>query len=226
MQANGIATFYIHTPYVLNLASLKPATRHASRTIIRQDLERGSLLGAGAVMTHIGSYAGQTLEDGIEKACVGFQEILDGYEGTTKLLIEISAGSGNILGDTFEEVGAMVEKIKHSPGFGGICFDTCHAFASGYDFRTPTGTRDVLKKFDAAIGLSYLKLAHVNDSQANLGGKRDRHEHLGRGYIGDEGIQSLLTTKEFRGIDWILETELDGQEEDIRKLKKIRSMVE
>ena len=222
MKENGIKSFVIHAPYYINIASLDNRIRHGSIRVIRDELERGSTLGASYVMFHPGSHSGQTREEGIEKAKSGLEKILDGYTGTTKLLIEISAGAGSVLGDTFEEVAEMMASVKKSSGFGGICFDTCHAFASGYDFRTPDGVKKVLAQFDKTIGLEWLKLTHVNDSKMDLGGKRDRHEHVDKGYIGYAGLKEILTSKPFQNIDWILETETEGRLEDIKKLNKIR----
>jgi len=228
MKAFGFETFYIHTPYYINFASLKNNVRHGSISVVRSELERGSLLGAKYVMTHMGSYAEQTLEAGIEKVISAIKSVLDGYKGTTGLLIEIAAGSGNIIGDKFEEVGEIVREVNrgllpHSCMSVGVCFDTCHAFASGYDFRTKDGARAMLKKFDVKIGLKWLKLSHVNDSKFDLGEKRDRHEHIGDGFIGKEGITMLLNTPEFSKIDWLLETEDDKREKDISTLKTIRN---
>lgn len=224
-QAMGdckIASFVIHAPYYINLASLNNRIRHGSIKVIRDELERGSILGAGYVMFHPGSYAGQTAQEGIEAARKGLEKILDGYTGSTRLLIEISAGAGSVLGDTFDEVAAMMKTVANTPGFGGICFDTCHAFASGYDFSAPEGAKRVLNEFDTQIGMEWLKLTHVNDSKTPLGGKKDRHEHIGQGHIGQNGLEAILKTEPFRKINWILETETEGRLEDVKKLKKIR----
>ncbi|MDP3954403.1 MAG: deoxyribonuclease IV [bacterium] len=222
MKRFSFETFYIHTPYYINFASLNPVVRHSSARIVREELERGSMLGAGYIMTHLGSHAGQTLEEGIARVVKGVGRILSGYKGTTKLLLEISAGAGNVIGDTFDEIGAILKEVKNLPGFGGVCFDTCHAFASGYDFSSPDKAKKMLKEFDEKIGLKWLRLSHVNDSKFALGGHKDRHEHIGAGYIGKDGIAAILTSKPFMGIDWLLETEDEGREKDIEKLKEIR----
>src|SRR3989338_2339319 len=163
MKKYGIEIFYIHTPYYINFASLEPRIRHSSIKVVREELERGTKLGAGYVMSHLGSYTGQTVEEGIAKVADSVKQILDDYKGTTGLLLEIAAGTGNIIGDTFEEVAQILNQVKNMAGFGGVCFDTCHAFASGYDFRTPEKAEAVLTDFDKKIGLEYLKLSHIND---------------------------------------------------------------
>jgi len=226
MKKYGLDNFYIHTPYYINFASINPAIRHSSIKVVREELERGSLLGAKYIMTHLGSHSGQSAKEGINKVTKAVGKILDGYKGSTELLLEISAGAGDVIGDTFEEMGDIISGLV-SPSFlkekfGGICFDTCHAFASGYNFTTSKKAKDMLEEFDKKIGLKYLKLSHVNDSKFGLGENKDRHEHIGKGKIGDEGMSSLLKTKEFKKIDWILETKDDGRESDIKILKKIR----
>lgn len=222
MKKCDFETFYIHTPYYINFASLEPRIRHGSIKVVQEELERGSALGARYVMTHLGSHTGQTIEEGITKVADSIKQILDGYNSSTELLLEIAAGTGNIIGDTFDEITTIIQQVGKAAGLGGVCFDTCHAFASGYDFRAPEGAKAVLGEFDNKLGLKYLKLAHVNDSMVDLGGKRDRHEHIGDGFIGIEGMTSILTTPSFQKIDWLLETEDSKREEDIKILKKIR----
>lgn len=222
MEQYGMETFHIHAPYYINLASLTPRIRIASIRILREELERGSKLGAAYVMLHPGSHTGQTYEQAVPKVQEAIARILDGYEGSCGFLLEISAGAGNVLGDTFKEIGDMMEKAVALPGFAGVCFDTCHAFASGYDYASKPKLAAVLKEFDKHIGLEWLKLTHVNDSKVALGGKRDRHEHLGKGHIGLPALNTLLTSKPFSRIDWILETEDQGREQDVTALQTIR----
>lgn len=222
MEKAEMDRFYIHAPYYINLASLEGRIRHSSVRVLREELERGSILGGRYVMAHPGSHTGQTLPEATQKVQEAIAKILDGYAGSCQFLVEISAGAGSVLGDTFQEVADMIAPIKGHPGFGGVCFDTCHAFASGYDFRTTQGARTVLAEFDTTIGLEWLTMTHVNDSKTDLGGKRDRHEHIGKGFIGKEGLASLLTTPEFARIDWILETETEGRLEDVITLKGLQ----
>jgi len=232
MRTFNIQDFYIHAPYYINFGSTNPATYHSSVRVIREELERGSILGAKYVMAHIGSHTGWELEPSLAQASKGIAKVLEGYTGSTQFLIEISAGAGNVLGDTFEEIAEMLRQIGISTGpnaqssiagFGGICFDTCHAFASGYDYRSPEKTKQILEQFDQTIGLNYLKLTHVNDSKGDLGDHKDRHEHVGKGFVGQDGLASLLQSNAFRSIDWLLETENEERFEDVVKLKQIRA---
>ncbi len=213
-------THVIHAPYILNLASLDARIRQGSIRMIREELERGTLLGAKAVMFHPGSAKEVDLEVGITMVADGIREILKGYKGATQLLIEISAGSGNVIGDTFEEIAAILDKVDDENV--GICFDTAHAFASGYDLRTAENVRDVVSEFDRKIGLERLVMSHCNDSKVELGAKKDRHDHLGDGHIGLDGFRALLSDQRLAHLFWIVETPVGGQGEDIEKLKKIR----
>ncbi len=225
MATADMGRFVIHAPYYINLASTEARIRHASRRVIREELERGSVLGATYVMFHPGSHRGRTAAEGIVAVRKGLLEILHGYQGSCQLLLEVSAGAGDVLGDTFQENATMMEPVRSAHGFGGICFDTCHAFASGYDFRTPEALAQTLATFDECIGLEYLKLTHVNDSAAPLGEHRDRHEHIGEGHIGKEGMALILSSEPFRRIDWILETRDEGRERDVAFLAKLRQKV-
>lgn len=223
MNAGGLDSFVIHAPYYINTASPDKRILGSSVRILREELERGTLLGASYVMYHPGSHKGRPLEEGLTAASASLVEILDGYSGTCRLLVEISAGAGEVLGDTFEEVAAIVADAKRLQGFGGICFDTCHAFASGYDFTDTKKAEKMLRDFDNTIGLEWLKLTHVNDSKTPLGEHKDRHEHIGAGHIKTEGLSALLKTPAFRKIDWILETEPEGRPHDVGLLRHIRA---
>jgi deoxyribonuclease-4 len=228
MEKYGFKEFVIHAPYVLNFGSAKPSTYHGSISIIKGELERGTQLGASFVMFHPGSFKDLGEEAGLKQVKQGLAEVLKGYKGTTELLIEISAGAGQVAGDTFEELSDMVEALKKCHGFGGICYDTQHAFASGYDIRTEKDAVGTFKKFEQVIGLSYFRMSHVNDSKVEFASHKDRHEHVGDGFIGVDGLKSFIKVlnKNFHkskgAIPLILETEHDKVEQDIKILKKLR----
>ncbi|MEY4745000.1 MAG: hypothetical protein RL272_945, partial [Candidatus Parcubacteria bacterium] len=176
-DANGFSTWYIHAPYVINLASKKARIRASSVEILRGELERGTMLKAAAVMFHPGSASGVGEEQGLALVIDGIKRILKGYKGSTRFLIEISAGAGMVIGDRFEEVRRMIDGVEDERI--GVCFDTAHAFASGYDLRTPEAVAATMAEFDRVIGLPRLELSHCNDSKVGIGGRKDRHEHLG-----------------------------------------------
>lgn len=230
MQQYGFTDFVIHAPYIINFGSGKPQTFRGSVSIIRTELERGSLLGAKYVMFHPGSFKDLGPEEGMKQVKAGLQEVLEGYDGATKLLIEISAGAGQVVGDTFEELAELVAILNRYPGFGGICYDTQHAFASGYDIRTPKAAADTFKKFDAVLGLQYFRMSHVNDSKPEFATHRDRHEHIGDGHIGTKGFEEFFKqVSKLKGatknetMPLILETEHDKVQIDIEILKKLRN---
>lgn len=224
MKAAGISTFVIHAPYILNFGSAKKQTFHGSINLVRTDLERGTQLGAKYVMFHPGSFKDLGEQVGMKQAQSGLKKVLEGYKGTTQLLIEISAGSGEIIGDTFEELAELMKPVKRNKHFGGICFDTQHAFGSGYDLRDDASVKKLFKQFDKTIGLEYFRMSHVNDSKVELGSHRDRHEHIGDGQIGKSGFRAFLAELARRKmvIPLILETEHDKVESDIKLLKSLR----
>lgn len=221
--------FYIHTPYYINLASSNNRIYYGSISVIRDDLERGLKLGAKYLMTHLGSSADLGPKKALEKVVEGVKKILDGYQGTTQFLIEMSAGAGNIIGDTFEEIQTILKTINNErratgdkPTIG-VCFDTCHAFSSGYDLRTPEAVRKTFDQFDKVIGLDKLKLIHANDAKSDLGSHIDRHEHIGHGKIGREGFYSLIHYPKLHAVNLIIETPKDGKNiDDIKTLKGLR----
>lgn len=217
---HGLERWYIHAPYVINLASKEERIRASSVEILRGELERGTLLKTQAMMFHPGSAAGVGEEEGLALVVDGMKKILKGYAGTTRLLIEVSAGAGMVMGDTFEEVSAMLDGVDDERV--GVCFDTAHAFASGYDLRDAGTVAATMKAFDKTIGLKRLELSHCNDSKVGLGERKDRHEHLGLGYIGKDGFAAIVASKAFANVNLILETPPEEVHKDVAILKKLR----
>lgn len=231
--------FVVHAPYIVNFGSGKKPTYHGSISIVSEELKRANSLGAKYVMTHLGSFKDLGAKEGMKQAKEGLKEVLEKYDPSssgpagakdcTKFLLEISAGAGEVIGDTFEELAELMEKLVKFKTFGGICFDTQHAFSAGYDFRTPKIALETFKQFDKVIGLKWLKMSHINDSKIELGGKKDRHEHIGEGKLGEAGFKEFMRylDSEFKTLNsssfpLILETEHDKVETDIKILKKIR----
>ncbi|MFA6537202.1 MAG: deoxyribonuclease IV [Patescibacteria group bacterium] len=195
---------YLHTPYYINLASSENRIRFGSIKTIRDELEAGDKLGAKYVMTHLGSAKDFTDNKALELVIDGLKQVMNGYNGKTQLLIENSAGTGQIIGDSFEEIGYLLDNLK---GFSiGVCLDTCHAFASGYDFRTKKELQNVTKSFEKNIGLEKLKLFHLNDSKTEFNSHKDRHADLGNGSLGFESFKNILAEKKFAKVNCILET--------------------
>lgn len=219
-KKNKLRECYIHAPYFINLASTNNRIRYGSISVLREELERGSLLGVKYMMAHLGSAKDLGEEKGMDKVIEGLKKILDGYQGSCDFLLEISAGSGAIIGDSFEEMGQILKNIKH-PQLG-ICFDTQHAFASGYDLRDQKSVNETLKKFDKQIGLRNLKLIHCNDSMVQLDAHVDRHEHIGKGKIGLAGFVALVQHPKLKNINMVLET--PGEIERIKDLELLKQL--
>ena len=237
--------FYIHTPYIINLASTDERIKGNSIRLIREDLERGSALGAKYVMTHLGSAKELDRKVANEMVTENFKKVFDpvrssraavprtrakGASATsngvdkdykTDLLIEISAGAGNIIGSTFEDLSYFTDKLKDYNV--GICLDTAHMFASGYDLRDKEAVRATFDEFEKIVGFKHLKLFHLNDSKIGFGERKDRHEHIGDGKIGLTGFKALAAEKRLQPFNFVLETEHDKVAEDIKIMKKLRS---
>ncbi len=214
-----IKEVYIHTPYYINLASANNRIRYGSVKTIRDELKRGNSLGAKYVMTHLGTAKDLGQKEAVKKTVEMLKKSLEDYFGSTKLLLENSAGAGEIIGDNLKELAKIILEVNN-PNIAGICLDTQHSFASGYNWRNFTKT---LKRIDNEIGLEKIKLIHANDSQSECGSSRDRHEHIGQGKIGLEIFQEIVNLAHTYNIDMICETEWPGVKKDIELLKKMRS---
>ncbi|PIZ99381.1 MAG: hypothetical protein COX77_01730 [Candidatus Komeilibacteria bacterium CG_4_10_14_0_2_um_filter_37_10] len=225
----NIKECYIHTPYYINLASSDERISNNSIRIIREELDRASILGARYVMTHLGSANNLSRQKSLLQVIAGLIKILRTYHGSAQFLIENSAGAGNIIGDSLAEISYIIkstEKKLAKKNVIGVCYDTCHGFASGYDIRTKSAYQKTIKQLAQQIGLARIKLFHFNDSKTEFNARRDRHEHIGQGQIGQEGFKLILQDKRFEKVNAILETPADDRGNDIiniRLLKKLRN---
>ena len=220
-EKHGFDEYYIHAPYFINLASGTTRIRHGSVSLIREELERGSALQATYLMVHLGSAKDVGDTEAMEMVVKGIKEILKGYKGSCKFLIEMSAGAGQVIGDTFEELAEILRQAQEDIA---ICFDTAHAFASGYDLRTEKEVKKTFDRFNKIVGLEHLAMSHCNDSKVELGGHKDRHEHIGEGHIGLEGFRAIVNEPRLKNINLVLETPWEGVAQDIENLKKLRSL--
>ena len=219
------AESYIHTPYYINFASIVSRIRYGSIGVVREELERGSLLGAKYVMTHLGSTKQAGPKLGFHKTWRAIQRILDGYKGSSQLLLEISSGAGDLVGSTFDELRDLIRNVESSAKYKnkvGLCLDSCHMFAAGYDLRTAGAVKKTLSEFGKKVGFKYLKLMHCNDSAGDLGDKKDRHQHLGQGQIGLAGFKALVKDARLKDVNFILETPKDNPQDDVKNLTILR----
>lgn len=224
MNKYGFDTFYIHTPYFINFASIKSNIYYGSISVVRQELERGSLLGCRAIMTHLGSFGELSEKEGLVRVAEAVEKVLKAYKGSTQLLLEISAGAGKVVGDKFKEIGAILDHKLVKKYNVGVCFDTCHAFASGYEMTDKKGIEKTLKEFDKHIGFEKLVMVHANDSKGEFGKHLDRHENIGEGNIGLQGFAALAKHKIFGKLDWILETPKDDLTWDPKNIKLLNKL--
>ncbi len=213
VKESGIAPVVAHMPYLPNPASPRTDVWEKSVTAIEGEVERCRMLGIPYLVTHLGSSLGSDAAAAQKRAITAIGKGAAASEGEVMILLENTAGTKNSIGTTFEEIAAIMEGVgRHGPV--GICFDTCHAFAAGCDLRTAETTNAVIRDFNAVIGLSCLKVIHLNDTISELNGKRDRHEHIGLGTIGMEGIRSVVTHPALRDLPFICETPVDDRRDD------------
>jgi deoxyribonuclease-4 len=205
----------IHTIYLINLASPDQKIFEQSVQALISEVERAGALGIEAVNTHVGAHTGSGREAGLKRIIAALARVLADpkVQGApnVKILLENDAGEGTALGVTFEELGMIFDGARQ-PERLGLCWDTCHAFAAGYDFRTTEGLERMLQECQRHVGLERLQLIHVNDSKHPLGSHRDRHEHIGQGYIGLEGFRPLINHPKLRAVPLVLETPKETDE--------------
>ena len=216
----AIDNYYVHTPYFINLASGKGELRGKSVDLVREELERSSLLGVKYMMTHIGSAKGMEREMAVQNVVDSILKILGDYGGTTKLLLENTAGQGDTIGASFDEISFILRRAAHEDL--GVCIDTAHMFASGYDIRTQEGVWELVERIGAAFAPGTVKLVHANDSKAEFNSSKDRHEHIGRGEIGIECFRAMIGNPFFRDLDMIVEMPPAEVARDIELLKGLR----
>lgn len=204
----GLAEPVGHLPYTVNLGSEKSIWEFGVR-VVAEDLERCDAFGAFALVLHPGHHAPGALEQGIARVAAGVRLALQraGQRGCL-LCLEGMAGQTGEIGSRPEELGAIIEAAGAAPGLG-VCLDTCHLFAAGWDVRTHAGIDEMLAAFDRAVGRDRIRVLHLNDSKFPLGSRRDRHERLGRGEIGREGMAAVLTHPFLSGLRIVIETPVD-----------------
>ena len=225
-KENGYMPVAAHDSYLINLAAPDPTTLEKSVAAFADELERAAALEIPFLITHPGSHRGAGVEAGLERFVENMDRaIIRSKTSTVMVLIENTAGQGTNLGSTFEEISFIISKSRYGEGLG-VCFDTSHAFAAGYDIRTRVTYEDTLSRFDQIVGLEKLKFFHINDSKRPLGSRVDRHEHIGKGKIGLAGFRLLLNDPRFQHYPMVLETP-KGKElkEDKENLRVLRSLI-
>ena len=225
-QKNHRMVVAAHDSYLINLAAPDQTTVERSVTAFADELVRAAALKIPFLITHPGSHRGQGVEAGLERFVYNLDSAISLSEtSTVSVLIETTAGQGTNLGSKFEEISFILRQSHYKDRLG-VCFDTSHAFAAGYDLRTPETYEETFFLFDQIIGLQRLKFFHLNDSKRPLGSRVDRHEHIGKGQIGLQGFRLLMNDPRFQDHPMVLETPKGKDlKEDKKNLKVLRSLI-
>ena len=219
---------FAHSSYLINLCSENPETRRRSRESLADELLRCSLLGLPYLVLHPGAHGGAGETRGIDCIAAQAARALDkaaSHPRPPALLFETTSGQGSAIGWRFEHLAGLLERLDASFNVG-ICFDTCHVFAAGYDLRTRETYEASMAEFDRLVGLERIRAFHLNDSRGALGSRLDRHAHIGKGRLGREAFRLLLADRRFADRPMVLETPKDNWPEmDIRNLRLLRKLL-
>jgi len=220
LHQKGISPLFVHMPYLPNLAARDDALYEKSIQVLCEMLRRSDMLGASGLVTHPGhgGFGNENKSD--QKVSDAINRALGVVRNDVKILLENTAGQGREIGSRFDRIGTLLEKVNDQ-GRVGICLDTAHAFAAGYDLSTRKGLDLALREFGRTIGRDRLCLLHLNDSKAPLGSKVDRHWHIGEGLIGTDGIQRIVNHPLLKGLPAIMETPKKSEDDDIRNMQTV-----
>jgi deoxyribonuclease IV len=224
-KKTGINPLVVHGVYTQNLSSSSRKFKSLSIKSLIDDLKFSKILGGNLLVTHLGSFKGTSLNQGIKNAVYSVNKILDNLPDGITLLLENLAGSGRWLGSKISTLGEIVGQIKNRQNLG-ICLDTCHLFTAGYNIGTEDGLEEVISELSSTLGWDMVRLVHLNDSVYDLGSLKDRHSHIGKGKIGALGLKRIINHPKFRHLPFILETPKDEADDDKKNLDIVRSMYE
>jgi deoxyribonuclease IV len=220
---HGHPPFYFHAVYLINLAGDDPAMRQRSESTLSGYLKAADELGINGVIFHTGSHKGAGFEARLPNIVEHLKNVLERADPkSSRLVIENNAGLGGCVGARFEEIAQMLTALA-DPRVS-VCFDTCHAFASGYDERTAADVTHTLDELDKVIGLKRVDVIHCNDSVTGLGSNRDRHANIGAGQIGEEGFRALLREPRLAGLPFILEVPGAGDGPDAEQVQVLQRL--
>ncbi|QQS46062.1 MAG: deoxyribonuclease IV [Acidobacteriota bacterium] len=228
-EETGLDPSIIHSCYLINLAAPSEEIRQKSIAAFRDEIERGLSIGADYLVVHPGSGRGVPTEEAIRNCASAIHEAAAGLEDRMReagfqILIENTAGQGDHIGRTFEEVRDILALCEDLPM--GMCLDTAHSFAAGYDWRDEAATKAALRLLDKTVGFDRVRAVHFNDSKAAFNSRVDRHWHIGRGEIGREGLARIINHPKLRRLPFILETPQDDKNDDLENLEAARSLLE
>ena len=211
-----------HMPYLPNLSSPDDDGYQKSIKSMIKEVERCDALGIPYLVTHLGSHKGSGEENGIKRLTAALNKVAE-TKAKVMILLENTAGQKNSVGSDFKQLAEIFSKCKPEKRFG-VCLDTCHAFVAGYDLRTKNSVKKTMKEFDDTVGIKHLKILHLNDSKGELNSNRDRHDHIGLGEIGNEGLGEMIKIMNKHKIPIVLETPIDDRRDDFGNLKQAKSL--
>lgn len=211
-----------HMPYLPNLASPDKEAFERSVNTIAREVERCGQLGVPYLVTHLGSHMGTGEEAGIKRLVKGLNRAAE-VKNDVMILLENTAGQKNSVGSSFKQWAEVLFQLRPQERFG-VCLDTCHAFAAGYDLRTAKAVRETFARFEEEVGFEHLKILHLNDSKGELGNNLDRHYHIGLGNIGEAGMKNVIRTANKRNIPIILETPIDDTRTDFDNIRVVKDL--
>jgi deoxyribonuclease-4 len=223
-KKNYIFPVYIHTSYLINLASANPALAQKSMDMVLQEMDIADSIGAEYVVLHTGSASGEDAGIARKRAIACLTAVAKRGEWKAGLLLENTAGERGDITSRLEDIAEILDKV---PGklISGICIDTCHAFSAGYDIREGEGVQSFMDEIIRYTGKEKIKLLHLNDAKGTLGGGLDRHEHIGKGTIGIRGFKRFLNHNVFSNIPLILETPKKTPDDDFNNLETVRKLI-
>ena len=226
IEETGVTVSCSHSSYLINIGSPDPALNKKSFESLKVEMQRCNTLKIPNLVMHPGSHVGSGEEAGLNTIADRINDLFDALsDNAVTLCLEATAGQGTNLGYTFEQLAYIIDRVEDKDHMG-VCLDSCHIFAAGYQLIEPKEYRKTIKTFDDVVGLDRLKVFHLNDSKKEFGSKRDRHEHIGEGFIGLEGFYNIVNDPKLRSVPKIIETP-KGDEllEDIQNLKVLRGLV-
>ncbi len=204
VKDNSLGPVFVHGNYLVNLAANSPENLKKSVSNLHAALRLADRAGAAGLIFHAGSAGKLPQREALERVVKCMADVLEDYTGDCRLLVEVCAGQGQTIGDNFDELAAILHALDYDKKLG-ICWDTCHLFNAGYDVSTEKGLQRTVSEFGDKIGFQWLYAIHANDSKTPLGARRDRHENIGQGHIGEEGFARMLHHPLLRPLPWILE---------------------
>jgi deoxyribonuclease-4 len=222
-EAAGFSVAMAHMPYLPNIASPKKDIYEKSVRSLVAELERCGALGLELLVVHVGSHLGAGLEKGVEQVANAVNRAVEAVDNQVKVLLENMAGQRNSCGSRFEDIAEILSRVKNADRVG-VCLDTCHLLAAGYDIRSEEAVEATISRFDKVVGLSRLWAVHLNDSKGALGSGLDRHEHIGMGNIGENGFKAFINHPAIRDKPMVIETPEDERGNYATDLAKLRKL--